>query len=408
LAAGHVLILGTDREADGRIASILEAHGLRVVSAADAEAGLAQAGQARLVVIDQVTGRLDAAALCARIRSTPGLSQLPILCLAASEDVEERVRFLEAGADDVMARPFDALELEARVDGLLARTVGMAGPVRAEPGRDARDGDVPSMVAFFGPKGGSGTTTLAVNVAVALASTGQRSVALVDLDVQWGDVLSHLNLVSRQTVIELARDPSALAERELVASYAQRHASGLSVFGAPARPDDADQLAVADVSRLLAGLTDVYDLVVIDAGSTYDAQSQTVLDHADRVVIPIIPEIPALRAVRTLLEMLGESDRASDTRILVLNHLFARDMLRRQDIEGALGAQIDVELPHDPGLYLASANAGEPITTAAPRTAPGERLLALAALLEGKPVPVAPQARTRGERPSLSSLLKRG
>jgi pilus assembly protein CpaE len=404
---GTVLILGSDRDGDGRIAAILQARGLRVVSSRDAEAGLAQAADARLVIIDQVAGRLDTAALCARIRSTPGLSQIPILCLAASDDVEERVRYLEAGADDVAARPFDAQELEARVDGLLARAAKLT-PARPRTLSDTPTGDLPRVIAVFGPKGGSGTTTIAVNVAVALAGMSERTVALADLDVQWGDVLSHLNLVSGPTVTELARDSSALAQADLIHTYGQRHASGLDVFGAPARPDDAGQLGAADVSQLLAGLRDVYDVVVVDAGSQYDASSQTVIQHADRLIVPIVPEIPALRAVRTLLEMLSESDRAVEGHVLVLNHIFARDMLRRSDIESALGTKVDIELPYDPALYLAAANAGEPIAAAAPRTAAGERLLALAGSLVGREAPVGQPGKTPSQRPSLTSLLKRG
>jgi pilus assembly protein CpaE len=366
-----------------------------------------QAPQAQLVIVDEVTGRLDPAAICSRIRATPGLADLPVLCLSAADDVEERVRFLEAGADDVMARPFDALELEARVDGLLARTRRGHAPSRPMA-EGAGNGDVPHIVAFFGPKGGSGTTTIATNVAVALATTTRKSVAIADLDVQWGDVLSHLNLGMRQTVTDLARDPGALSDPDLVIGYAQRHASDLSVFGAPARPDDADVLNATDVSQLLAGLRDAYDMVLVDAGSAYDAVTQTVISHADRLVVTIIPEIPALRAVRTLFEMLGESDRGVEGRMLVLNHVFARDMLRSADIQSALGQPIDIELPYDATLYLAAANAGEPITTGAPRSAPGQALLKIAGVLLGEtPVEVEQGAR-RSTRPGLGSILKRG
>src|SRR5207247_8304417 len=79
------------------------------------------AGDNQLVIVDVVTGGKSAADVCREIRQTPALSAVPVLCISQSDDVEDRIRFLEAGADDVMAKPFDARELEARREALLLR-----------------------------------------------------------------------------------------------------------------------------------------------------------------------------------------------------------------------------------------------------------------------------------------------
>lgn len=149
-------------------------------------------------------------------------------------------------------------------------------------------------------------------------------------------------------------------------------------------------------------------MTVVDAGSRLDERTLTIFEHADRLIVPVIPEIPAMRAVRTLLEVLGELEGPSKGIIVVLNHVFPRDMLRRDEIEGALGAPIDLELPYDPGLYLAAANAGEPIVSGAPRSAPAERLNALAGLLLGERPPDAASLRGSDARQRLASLLRRG
>ncbi len=406
-SAGHVLLLGSQPDADLRITGILQAHGLRVSASADADAGMAMAVSVQLVVIDGLADAAVAISLCERLRAASGLADMPILCVASSADVGERVHLLEAGADDVIARPFDTTEFEARVDGLLARTKRGA-TLTERPGPASPEGDVPRSIAFFGPKGGSGTTTLAVNVAVALAARRAWSVALVDLDLQWGDVTMLLNIVARHTVSDLAHDSVGLADRDMVRRYAVQHQSGLAVYGSAARPDDSASVTAGNVSQLLAALRDTYQVVIVDAGSALDAVSQTIIEHADRLVIPVIPEIPGLRAVRTLLEMLAESDRGSENLVLVLNHIFPRDMMRREEIEGALGGKVEIELPHDPVLYLVGANAGEPIVTSAPKSAPGDRLLALSALLAGDGATTATSARPGDARQRFSSLLKRG
>ena len=409
-----VLLLCADADASSAIVETLAARGLAVATATDGESGLAMAVGSQLVIIDQSGGRLDPVMLCARLRQTPEVADVPILCLAASEDVEERVRFLEAGADDVMARPFDAAELEARVDGLLARSrrsrttavqVSAGGPGgMVKPGVD-----VPRLIGFFGPKGGSGTTTLAVNTAVAIAMRRVWQVALADLDLQWGDVGVLLNLSSRQPITDLARDSGALGDPDTVDSYGSRHASGLAVFPAPPRPDVGETLDAGVVAHLLTGLRDTYGIVLVDAGSNLDPVSLTVFEHADRLVVPVIPEIPALRAVRTLLEMLSETDRDPASVVLVLEHVFARDMLRTDDIERALGRRIDLEVPFDASLFLAAANAGEPFVTGAARSTPAERVQALATRLvgDGMAAPAASGGASAAGR-RFPSLLKRG
>ncbi len=146
----------------------------------------------------------------------------------------------------------------------------------------------------------------------------------------------------------------------------------------------------------------------MDAGSDLDERTLTVFEHVDRLIVPVLPEIPAMRAVRTLLEVLGELEGPSTGIILVLNHAYPRDMLRRDEIEGALGAKIDLELPYDPALYLAAANAGEPLVSGAPRSAPAERLEALAGLLLGERPAAMDPLRAAHPRQRLSALLRRG
>ena len=114
------------------------------------------------------------------------MAAVPILCVATTDDVEERIGFLEAGADDVIARPFDAREVEARVEALLLRfqrSKDMA-PVVSSDGLTISQAR--RVVAVYSPKGGVGTTTIATNIAVAAAQKRPDRVVLVDLDLQFG------------------------------------------------------------------------------------------------------------------------------------------------------------------------------------------------------------------------------
>src|SRR4029077_3692132 len=162
------------------------------------------------------------------IRTTVGLSALPILCVSRNDDVEDRIRLLEAGADDVIARPFDARELDARAEALAlrlqrSRDVGSV----ASSGVTIRDSTQRRIIAVYSPKGGVGTTTVAVNVATWLAGQRPGAVAILDLDFQFGQVATHLNLETRTTMAEVVRDEATLRDPGLLQAAMDRHATGL-------------------------------------------------------------------------------------------------------------------------------------------------------------------------------------
>jgi DNA-binding response OmpR family regulator len=121
LPASTILLLENDPATDTSIADILTAAGYTVTRTSRPSEALEVATEHQLLIIDLADGPRSAIEVCLEVRSTPALGQVPVMCVSQSDDVEERIRFLEAGADDVMARPFDARELEARVDALLLR-----------------------------------------------------------------------------------------------------------------------------------------------------------------------------------------------------------------------------------------------------------------------------------------------
>ena len=121
MPASTILLLESDPSIDDTIGQILTGAGYTLTQTANADEALAKAAEHQLLVIDLLAGPRSAIEICSQVRSTPTLSQVPVLCISPSDEVEERIRFLEAGADDVLARPFDARELEARVEALLLR-----------------------------------------------------------------------------------------------------------------------------------------------------------------------------------------------------------------------------------------------------------------------------------------------
>ena len=404
MPASTILILDQDSAAAELIKSTLTRSGYQATVIGDVDEALRIAADFHLLVVDVLRGDRTPEDVCREIRGIEALSAVPVMCVAQTDDVEERVRFLEAGADDVMAKPFDGRELEARVEALL---------LRFQRSLDLTPAAVPGfspihrqVLLFFSPKGGVGTTTIAVNVAIALADRlGPDRVAIVDLDLQWGQVTTHLNLRPTMSIAEAAQD-DAVADREALRTYLTRHDTGVAVLPAPSSPEQVSVIRAIDIERLLTTMREMFEVVVIDGASTLDERTRVVFGKADHVVLPLYPEISALKALHSLLDTFAESGSPLGSTTFVLNHLFAREMLKLRDIENTLAARVAVELPHEPIIYLKAVNEGVPLVRGAPRSGPAERLRHLADLLSGDGVrESAPEAPRR--RGLLGSLARR-
>ncbi len=383
MPASTVLLITADPASGETIAPVLTKVGYSVTTSPDAADAFGKVADNQLVIIDVITGARTAADVCREIRATPALAAIPVLCVSQTDEVEERIRFLEAGADDVMAKPFDARELEARVEALLLR-------FQRSKDRTAvvsTDGITVSrsrrVVAVHSPKGGVGTSTVATNVAMAAAQRKPDRVVIVDLDLQFGQVATQLNIIPRHTLADIVRDESALREAELLRTYATRHDSGLHILSSPTGPELANTITADHIDTLLSTLLETYDQVVIDTGTWIDERTLQAFEHAETVLFVVNPEISALKAMTALIEYLSEAGTVAAKSTFVLNNMFGREILRVRDVEQALGTKVGAELPYDPFLYLKAVNEGVPIVLGAPRSIPAEQFVKLSSAAFG-------------------------
>lgn len=289
----------------------------------------------------------------------------PVLVMAPAGDVEARIAFLEAGADDVVTVGVGRPELEAKVEALLIR----AGRVSPDTSRS----DLPAgeIVTFFSPKGGVGTTTLAVNAAVLLAGAlpggaPPARVLLVDLDLQFGQVATHLNLQPRFDIAGLASDEPALSDVEVAMSYLTPHSSGVQVLAAPSHPDVDFRVTVDQLERTLAILRPRFDTVVVDCGSRLDPRSLWMLEQASTHVFVVFPEIAALRAMSLLLGFLAETATLRARTQYVVNHIFPKELLKTRDVEHLLRSKPAAEIPYTEVEMIRAVNEGVPVVTSRP------------------------------------------
>jgi pilus assembly protein CpaE len=326
-----------------------------------------------------------------RIRTAAAIPT-PVLVIAPAGDVEARIAFLEAGADDVITDGFARRELEARVEALLIRA-GRISPEAARSGMPAGE-----IVTFFSPKGGVGTTTLAVNSAILLAGDTGRAdapgerVLLVDLDLQFGQVATHLNLTPRFDIGGLAGDEPALADVELAMSYLTPHATGVQVLAAPAHPDADFRVSVDHLDRALTLLRPRFDHVIVDCGSRLDPRTLWMLEQADTHIFVIFPELAALRATSLLLGFLAETATLRARTHFVVNHIFPKELLKTRDIENLLRSKPAAEIPYTEVEMIRAVNEGVPVASSRPGSPVSLALQKVAHAIAG----IETQAPTKG------------
>lgn len=309
-------------------------------------------------------------------------SQVPVVVVSPAGDVEARIAFLEAGADDVIAAGFSARELEARIEALLIRTG------RSRPSGPSGDG-AGRIVTFFSPKGGVGTTTLAVNSAVLLAG-GQDPmqghggrVLLIDLDLQFGQVATHLNLSPRYDISDLCRDEQALVDPALALTYLAPHSSGVSVLAAPLNPEADFRITVDHLEQALAALKPAFDHILVDCGSRLDPRTLWMLEQADTHIFVIFPEIAALRATTLMLGFLAETATLRAVTHLVVNHIFPKELLKTRDVENLLKAKPAAEIPYTEVDMVRAVNEGVPVVFSRPSSPASQAIQALAVAIVG-------------------------
>ena len=408
MPSNPILICARSSELRAELESALAAAGYgttTVSTPADAVAAMREQ-PADLIVAEG----LAVSGAIASLRTTGGSGITPILVVAPAHDVEARIAFLEAGADDVIVGGFAPNELEGRVTALLIRS----GKVRPETSRHGNG----EIVVFFSPKGGVGTTTLAVNTAVLLAGGGARPptqanaaeavlpasrVLLIDLDLQFGQVATHLNLTPRYDVAGLASDEQALADPELARSHLTMHSSGLAVLAAPTRPEADFRVTLEGVQRVIEIMRPSFDHVIVDLGSRLDPRALWLLEHSDSHLFVLFPEIAALRAMSLLMTFLAETTPLQARSHIVINHVFPKELLKTRDVENLLRTKPSAEVPYTEVEMIRSVNEGVPLVIGRPASPAAAALRRVAQTVIG----IEHQAPKTGKPPRRSIFKRR-
>ena len=254
----------------------------------------------------------------------------------------------EAGADDVITFPQSSDQIAFTLQKVIARRKGLAFPGRvAAP-----------LIAILGPKGGTGKTLIATNLAVALAQR-DANVVLVDLDLQFGDIGLALGLSPERTMYDLMK-AGAPFDHEKLDRHLIRHSSGVKVLIAPTRPDQASAVSIEFLRDIYASLRTMCDAVIVDTPPGFTPEVIATIDVSSEICMVGMLDSLSLKNTKLGLETLDLMGYDTEHVSLVLNRADSRVGITPEDVSTIVGRSPDVAIPSDREIPR-SVNEGTPI-----------------------------------------------
>src|SRR5215212_10918867 len=279
-------------------------------------------------------------------------AERPIVVLCESSPNGFVRRVFEAGADDIVTLPETPGNILFTLQKAVARRQGASAATGVA---------LAPMICVLGPKGGTGKTLTSCNLAVSLAGEGHRT-ALVDLDLQFGDVGLALGLVPDKTIYDLVKSGGSL-DGEKIDAYLASHVSGVQVLMAPTRPDQASAVTIEFLREVYAALRSTYDYVIVDTPPGFSPEVIASIDSSSQVCMVAMLDSLSLKNTKLGLETLELMGYAPDRVRLVLNRADSRVGIDRDEVVSIVGRAPDVFVPSDRDIPL-SVNEGTPIVLA--------------------------------------------
>ncbi len=345
--------------------------------------------QPDILLMDINMPGMDGIATTERVSAT--FPTTSIIMMSVQGEADYLRRSMLAGAREFLVKPFSSDELTSSIRQVYIREKQKRGRmVMAAPGGQPsgesgkKDGKI---VTLFAPKGGVGRTTLAVNLAVALAGEQRQSVTLVDGSFQFGDVGVLLNLNPKnKSIIDVVADPSA-DDEDLVDTTLINHSTGIKVLLAPPSPEMAELITVDQIRRMASRLRATNDFTVVDLWPHFNDVSLALLDMSDVILTILTLEITNIKNIRLFLEVaeqLGYGDRLK----LVLNRADSAFGIRVADVENSVGRKIDHQVVSDGRTVVYALNRGVPFVWSNSQAPVSEDILKISrALVSGEGSP---------------------
>jgi pilus assembly protein CpaE len=371
LSADLILLVDDEEQIRKLLESSLLRRGYEVAVASDGIEALRQIRTKLpdLIVTDVNMPNMNGFELTRRLRADHRTARVPIVMLSARKQADDILTGYAEGADEYIAKPVEMAVLAAKIEVLLKRMKATAGEI-IKRGR---------VVVFLRGKGGAGATTLAVNSAVSLAETKMYKTAVLDLNLEFGNVASHLNLKPQHTLSDLAEMQPDQLDDATFATFIAQDRSGVQICIGASVPEHAELVTVSAVQQSLDRLRRGSDYVMVDTQPSFTPLTLAAIDTSDGACVVCGPHVASMKTGKSCLDVLEKLSFPRERTLLVVNRT-TQTGLDTDEVSRYFNRRPDVVVPFTPAFDDA-ADRGRPIVVLHADNAASKQLRDLAARL---------------------------
>ena len=320
--------------------------------------GLAKisATKPEVIIVDLRLPDLSGHEILERLRRDSEFSNIPVIVITAKNELGDKLKAFELGADDYLIKPFQPEELVARMR-ILARR-GRAMKIVSQ--MEKSDEKLTTIIAVHSLRGGLGTTSISVNLALALNQIWAKQTLLIDGVFSAGQVAMMLNTKPRFSWGDFIEIELKNIDDELIENVASKHPTGLSFIAAPPSPIAVDTFSDEFWKVILSQLAIQYEFIVIDTAHDFTDITIQMLNFANNLVLVVAPDMSSLRAAMSALDIYDKLGFPPEKIKLLLNSNSSIVGIRQAQIEKVLGRPIDFVIPYEPDEVVRAINFGEP------------------------------------------------
>ena len=336
----------------------LQADGYEVETAETGREGLNNilAAPPDLVILDVMLPDLSGMEVCEQIRANPATINVPIIMLSGRAQVPDKIKGLQAGADEYITKPVETDEMLARVETLLNRTLRLSKTQAVRHGK---------VLGFIGVKGGVGTTTVALNVALALVAN-QKKVIAAELRSYIGTFASQLGLSPNRTSTDLLNlEPQEIDDHQLSRRLIT-HSSGLQVLLGPQKMDMCQEIQPNQAEAIVAGLSGMADYTIIDLAWYPSPANRAIIECCDTLVIVLEPDRASIALGQQTVQLMQEWGLGKEKTCATIVQRGEATSLALTEIASQIGCEIAGTMTRASELSLLALKQGAPLVLSHP------------------------------------------
>lgn len=315
----------------------------------DYEAGLeALSNTGKCVLFIDVSRNFDRAV--AQIKNIKDkYKDVYVAALSDKTSTENIIKVMRAGAKEFITKPVIQTKFLETVEEIKAEYFS------------TEQVDTCKIISTFSNKGGIGKTSIAVNLAVELAQMTKEKVALIDLNLQLGDVATFLDLAPAFAMDYISDNINNLDDEELLKAMTRYKNTSLYVIADPLNVDKSQDITAEQIKKILSALKRTFSYIVIDIASNIDSKTITALDYSDLILLISTANLPAIRSTQRCMEFFKKLNYGSEKTKLVLNRYMDNEEIKTPDIEEVFKQKVYWKIPNNYLTMMSAINKGVPV-----------------------------------------------